>query len=74
MYGWIVNYATLRVVSFSNIANFLYKYKNGCIMYMDIMTGKKLSSTWNSLNGQFVHPEGGDGVKRVDGGYHFLAH
>ena len=35
---------------------------------MGIMTGEKMSLTWASLIGQFVHLVGGDWIKRVDGG------
>ena len=36
---------------------------NGYIIYVDIMTGENFQLmllTWNSLNGQFVHPVRGD--------------
>ena len=42
---------------------------NGYRVYVDIMTGEKLSSiyefrllTWTKLIGQFVHPVGGEGI------------
>ena len=43
---------------------------NGCRIYVDIMTGKKLSTFYlaNSIIGHFFHPEGWDGVKVVEGG------
>ena len=42
------------------LGTYILESINGCIIYVDIMTGI-LSSTWTTFIGQFAQPEGGGG-------------
>ena len=63
----LVGLAVTEILGFRRTDIVLLCNINVCRTYVDIMTGENYHQfsllTWNSFNGQFFHPVGGEGTR-----------